>query len=177
MDEIEDDNDSSMLEVTRFPRIPSRSLEASKIIEFLKNLPEGTMVPVEKLSEVAGISVHYKDRRGYQFVASARRYLETTYGAVWEPIRGEQKYKRLGNVERVSTVDYKFNRITRSVRGAAKRVATIDIATLPESDRTPFLYQVAHVSALGACTGSKARKKIEFAKAFTEKDALAALMK
>lgn len=162
---------------SRYPRIPSRSLHASKLIEHLKALPEGTEVSYAELGRVAGVDVDTRSPRGWAALWSARRYLESTTGAVWECLVGQRRIKRLNSTERVRTVDRNLEAIGRRVRRTARRAATVDLNALPESDRTAFLVTMGHVGALGMAVGARARRRIEDAKAYSERDALASLLK
>jgi hypothetical protein len=163
-------------EVTRFPKITNRSVEASKLIDFLKDKPETTEVTYGELSEVAGCRVDSKASKGWAALTSARRYLEATHGYVWETVYKAKRLRRLVVGERVATVDRNMIQIGRKVRRTARRVGTVDPATLPAAERTTFLVTVSHVAALGMSVGATARRKIEVKNAYTAEEALKALV-
>ncbi len=149
-----------MNEVTRTSAVPGMRLETVKLIDALKTGKPGDTYTDEQLQQICD-----KDTRvtgdGYSYLGSAIRHCRNNHGVVWERVKGAGCIKCLNWEEVGESVDGDRRRIHRRAKVSCKKIATVDLAVVPEAGRVAFLAKAAHVGTLAAISDKGSQKKLE----------------
>lgn len=146
-------------EIRKFPNYSGLSPRTSKLIERLKTMKVGDTVSDDELSTVAGANTAVGGE-AYSNLLSACRYVLRHEGIVLERVVGAHCIKCLNGTETVTSVERGRANIGRRVRREATKLRQVDVAALPQTEKTTALVLRAQLGVLATYSSAATTKKL-----------------
>ncbi len=143
--------------------------ETLRLVELLKTGNKGDILTDERLTEVCGKNVKpYGDGQrgaGYGYLISAIRYVLKHHALHWKRIVGAGAIKCCQADDTIGDVHADSKRVSRASKRSLRKLATVELAGLDETQKADCLALVAQHGTLALVAKNATQKKLVARKA------------